>query len=212
MKKSFVSEQINTLPIVAILRGVEPDEALSIGIALYEAGIRVMEVTMNSNKPLESIKILASHFQGKMAVGAGTVLTTEQVSEVYDIGGSFIVSPNTNAKVIEKTAQLGIYSLPGAATCSECFQAIDAGADALKIFPASVVGAGGIKDLTAVIPKNIPIFAVGGVTDNNMNDWFAAGAAGVGLGSNIYQAGDNAEVTSRKAQAMVAAYEIAVTK
>ncbi len=210
MKKSYVNEQIKTLPIVAILRGVEPDEVLKIGTSLYEAGIRVMEVTMNSNDPLKSIELLSSHFEGKMAVGAGTVLSPDQVDQVHDIGGSFIVSPNTNTQVIARTDELNMYSLPGAATCTECFQAIDAGADALKIFPASVVGAKGIKDLTAVIPKDIPIFAVGGVTEHNMSDWFQAGAKGIGLGSNIYQAGDSPDEVSRKAQIIVTAYSAAV--
>jgi 2-dehydro-3-deoxyphosphogalactonate aldolase len=165
MNKSFVSEQIAALPIVAILRGVIPSEAISIGTALYDAGIRVLEVTMNSIEPLKSIEFLAAHFEGKMAVGAGTVLTPEQVDQVHEVGGVFIVSPNTNTRVISRTAELGMYSLPGAATCSECFQAIDAGADALKIFPASVVGPAGLKDLTAVIPKDISLFAVGGVNE-----------------------------------------------
>lgn len=209
MNKSFVIEQINALPIVAILRGVEPSECISIGTALYDAGIRVMEVTMNSNKPLESIKLLSSHFKGKMAVGAGTVLTTEQVDQVLEAGGTFIVSPNTNTKVIARTAELGMYSLPGATTCSECFQAIEAGADALKLFPASIVGPSGLKDLTAVIPKDVNLFAVGGVNVENMQDWLKAGAKGVGLGSNIYSAGDTPDDASHKAKLMIDAYHSA---
>lgn len=211
MNKEFVRQQIDSLPVVAILRGVRPGEALEIGAALHEAGITVMEVTMNSPEdPLKSIERLASHFEGKMAVGAGTVLSTGQVDAVKERGGAFIVSPNTDARVISRTAEVGLYSLPGVATCSEGFQAIAAGADDLKIFPASVMGPSGLKDLTAVIPKEVGLFAVGGVNAENMAEWISAGAKGVGLGSNLYAAGDSPEEASRKAKVMVAAYREAL--
>ena len=207
MKNSFAIQQIQQLPIIAILRGVTPTDILDIGQALYEAGIKAMEVTLNSPDPIESIKILTSELHGKMAIGAGTVTTPEQVKTVYETGGEFIVSPNTDQQVISQTAELGMYSLPGVATCTECFQAIKSGASALKIFPASVVGVEGIKNLKAVIPREIEMFAVGGVNEKNMGDWLRAGAFGVGLGSNIYAAGDTPEETFRKAQIMIEAYK-----
>lgn len=204
--KSFVAAQLDTLPLVAILRGLTPSEALDIGSALHDAGIQVMEVTLNSPEPLKSIELLAKHFAGKMAIGAGTVLSAESVTAVRDAGGQFIVSPNVDVDVISRTVELGMYSLPGAATCTECFQAIKAGADGLKIFPAAVVGMSGMKDMMAVIPKKTDIYAVGGVTDTNMGDWLALGIKGVGLGSNIYQAGDTPAVAAEKAKRMVAAF------
>ena len=145
MNKSFVSEQIDALPIVAILRGVHPEEILDIGSAMYDSGIRVMEVTMNSDNPLKSIELLAAEFEGKMAIGAGTVLTPDQVDQVADIGGRFIVSPNTNASVIARTAELGMYSLPGVATCSECFQAIADGCGSSRSAPRDG-GVGHVRD------------------------------------------------------------------
>ena len=203
MSSNFVREQIEKLPLIAILRGLTPSEALDTGTALHESGITAMEVTLNSPSPLESIRILAEHFDGRMAVGAGTVLSTEDVENVHAAGGQFIVSPNTNAAVISRTVALGMHSVPGVATCSECFQAIEAGAHGLKIFPASVVGPKGVKDLMAVLPKEVDIFAVGGVTDKNIGEWMKIGIKGVGLGSNLYQAGDTPEETSSKARMMI---------
>jgi len=211
MKKEFVIQQIEKLPVIAILRGVRPAEVLEVGAALHEAGIMVMEVTMNSPEaPLKSIELLASHFEGKMAVGAGTVLSVEQVEAVKECGGALIVSPNTDARVISRTAELGLFSMPGVATCSEGFSAIEAGADHLKIFPASVMGPSGLQDLTAVMPKRVGLFAVGGVNAENMKEWILAGAKGVGLGSNLYAAGDSPEEVSRKAGVMVGAYRKAI--
>lgn len=204
MSTAFVREKIDELPLIAILRGLTPAEAIGIGTALYDSGIRVMEVTLNSPDPLHSIRLLAAHFEGRMAVGAGTVLSVNDVDKVRAAGGRFIVSPNTNPSVISHTVGLGMFSVPGVATCTECFQAIDAGATALKIFPASVVGIRGVKDLMAVIPKEVDLFAVGGVGDTNLGEWLETGVKGVGLGSHLYSAGDTPGETSRKAGVMIA--------
>jgi 2-dehydro-3-deoxyphosphogalactonate aldolase len=205
--KSFVAAQLDKLPLVAILRGLKPSEALDIGSALYDSGIQVMEVTLNSPEPLKSIELLANRFDGKMAIGAGTVLSAENVTKVREAGGQLIVSPNVDVEVISRTVELGMHSLPGAMTCTECFQAIKAGADGLKIFPASVMGVPGVKDLVAVIPKEMDIFAVGGVTDANMADWLRIGIKGVGLGSNLYCAGDTPAETAVKAKRMIEAFK-----
>lgn len=204
MSQSFVQDQINKLPLIAILRGLTPSEAIAIGRALFEAGVTVMEVPLNSPiDPLESIRLLSGHFQGRAAVGAGTVLSAEDVDAVHAAGGQLIVSPNTNPAVIRRSVELGLYSAPGVATCSECFQAIDAGADALKIFPASIPGPKGVKDLTAVLPKTIGLFAVGGVTSENLDEWMKCGIKGVGLGSNLYYPGVSPEEAGQKARKMV---------
>ena len=209
MNKSFVATQLDKLPLVAILRGLKPSEALDIGSALYDSGIQVMEVTLNSPEPLKSIELLANRFDGKMAIGAGTVLSAENVTKVREAGGQLIVSPNVDVEVISRTVELGMHSLPGAMTCTECFQAIKAGADGLKIFPASVMGVSGVKDLMAVIPRENDIYAVGGVTDSNMAEWLGIGIKGVGLGSNLYRAGDTPAETAAKAKRMIEAFKAA---
>ena len=206
--KSFVAAQLDKLPLVAILRGLKPSEALDIGSALHDSGIQVMEVTLNSPEPLKSIELLANRFDGKMAIGAGTVLSAENVTLVREAGGQLIVSPNVDAEVISRAVELGMHSLPGAMTCTECFQALKAGANGLKIFPASVMGVSGVKDLMAVIPRETHIFAVGGVTDSNMADWLSLGIKGVGLGSNIYLAGDTPAMAAAKAKRMIAAFRV----
>mgnify|MGYP001815102979 CR=1 FL=1 len=207
MSPSFVRDQIDKLPLVAILRGLTPAEAIEIGTALYEAGITVMEVPLNSPvEPLESIRLLSEHFSGKAAVGAGTVLTPKDAERVHAAGGQLIVSPNTNPEVIKRTKELGLHSLPGVATCSECFQAIEAGADGLKIFPASTLGPKGVKDLTAVIPQDVDLFAVGGVNDQNMGEWMTIRIKGVGLGSNLYSPGDSPEEVAKKTHLMLNAF------
>ncbi|MGB0143816.1 MAG: 2-dehydro-3-deoxy-6-phosphogalactonate aldolase [Akkermansiaceae bacterium] len=208
MNKTAINKHLDEIPLVAILRGVTPDEVIGIGDALFEAGIRVVEVTMNSPiDPLKSIERLSSRFQGEMAVGAGTVLSPEEVDQVKESGARFVVSPNTNEEVIRRTAELGLYSLPGVATCSEGFQAIAAGADALKIFPASAVGPAGLRDMTAVFPKEVGLYAVGGVSASNLDEWLSAGACGAGLGSCLYRAGDSPEECLRKSRLMVGAYQ-----
>ena len=199
----FVYECLAELPLIAILRGVEPHEAVGIGTALHDAGIRVMEVTLNSPDPLPSIEALAKRFDGRMAVGAGTVLTVDEVDAVHAAGAQLVVSPVMDPGVIRRTVELGMHSVPGVLTPTECFQAIRAGADGLKIFPATMVGIGGLRQMMAVLPKEFDLFAVGGVDTDNLADWLALGIKGVGLGSNLYHRGDSPQTVADKAGKMV---------
>ena len=187
-------------PMVAILRGVTPDEVVDISEALYEAGIRGIEVPFNSPDPLVSIERLSKHFGDRLVSGAGTVLTPQQVQQVADVGGKIIVSPNTNAAVIRKTVELGLYPAPGFATLSEAFTAIDAGATHLKLFPAVTYGTGHVRQMKAVLPKTAVVWAVGGVGAADMADWWAAGCRAFGIGGEIYKVGQTAEESSKKAK------------
>lgn len=198
-----------TLNLVAILRGLTPAEALPIGAALVEAGITQIEVPMNSPDPLDSIAALQAEFGDRAMIGAGTVLTVEQVAAVAATGARLIVSPNCNPAVIRASKAAGMQSFPGVMTPTEAFAAIDAGADALKFFPGELVGPVGLKAMKAVLPRDMPLYAVGGVTPQNMADWLAAGATGFGIGSSIYKPGDTAEGVSGKALALVAAWNAA---
>lgn len=188
-------------PVVAILRGVTPHEAVEIAEALYEGGLRAVEVPLNSPEPLESIYRIATAFAGRMAVGAGTVLTPEDVDAVKDAGGTIIVSPNTNPAVIRRALELGLDAAPGFSTPTEAFTAVEAGARYLKLFPAVSFGPAHVKQIKAVLPPEIEVWAVGGVGPTNMAEWWAAGARGFGLGSEVYRAGQSAEETLVKAKA-----------
>lgn len=175
--------------IVAIIRGVKPDEVLAVGRAILDAGIDTIEVPLNSPDPFRSIAILAEAFGAQALVGAGTVLTPTDVNKVREAGGQLVVSPNTNVDVIKRTKELGMISLPGFATATEAFSAIHAGADGLKLFPAGIGGPETIKALKAVLPSHMPVLAVGGVTPQNMAEFVKAGADGFGLGSTLYKPG-----------------------
>lgn len=190
-------------PLVAIIRGVTPDEVEEIGGALYESGIRIIEVPLNSPDPLVSIARLARFLGDRALIGAGTVLDPEQVARVKDAGGRIIVSPNTYAPVIAATVAAGMVSLPGYFTPSEAFDALRAGAHGLKLFPAEGASPAVMKGQKAVIPKHVPLLAVGGITPGNMAPWLEAGAAGFGLGSGLYKPGQTPEETARKARAYV---------
>lgn len=192
-------------PLVAILRGVTPEEVESIGEALVEAGFRLIEVPLNSPSPLDSIARLAARLKGRAMVGAGTVLSVEQVAQVQDAGGQIVVSPNTNADVIEATAAAGLVSLPGFATPSEAFAALDAGATALKLFPAEASSPLALKAARAVLPKDLAVLPVGGIEIDNMRPWLAAGASGFGLGSSLYKPGWTASEVGERARAFVEA-------
>ncbi len=192
-------------PLVAILRGVEPGEIVAIGEALHAAGIRAMEIPLNSPRPLDSIARAAGLLAGRMAVGAGTVLTHQEVDAVSAAGGVFTVSPNVDPAVIARAVQLGLTPLPGFATATEAFAAIAAGARTLKLFPAASYGPGHLKALSAVLPSDVRIFPVGGVGPAQMADWRAVGAAGFGLGSELYRPGQTANETHEKAKFCVAA-------
>ena len=193
------------LPLVAILRGVTPSRIAGVAAALFEAGFRAIEVPLNSPEPLKSIELLARRFGDSMLVGAGTVLSTRQVQEVKDSGGRIIVSPDTNIDVIAAAAEAGLVSSPGYFTPSEAFAAIRAGAHALKLFPAEGASPSVLKAQLAVIPRDIPVLAVGGIKPDNMRPWLDAGATGFGLGGGLYKPGQSAADTLEKARAYVAA-------
>ncbi|WP_181561365.1 MULTISPECIES: 2-dehydro-3-deoxy-6-phosphogalactonate aldolase [Sphingobium] len=193
------------MPLVAILRGLTPEEAPAIGAALIEAGLRCIEVPLNSPRPLESIAALA-RLPGGALIGAGTVLSVDAVDQVAQAGGRVIVSPNMDPPVIHRTKALGMLSMPGIATPSEAFAAIDAGADALKLFPAEMHSPAVLKAMKAVLPADIPVLVVGGIGPDNMAAWHSAGAAGFGIGSSIYQPGLDAAQVRQRADAMVTAW------
>ncbi|MCP9222624.1 2-dehydro-3-deoxy-6-phosphogalactonate aldolase [Erythrobacter sp. LQ02-29] len=193
-------------PLVAILRGVTPDEVEDIGEALVEAGFRLIEVPLNSPEPLDSIARLSEKLRGRAMVGAGTVLSVEQVAQVADAGGQIVVSPNTNAGVIEATATAGLASLPGFATPSEAFAAIDAGATALKLFPAEASSPLALKAARAVLPKELAVLPVGGIEVDSMEPWVKAGASGFGLGSSLYKPGRTPAEVGERAREFVEAW------
>lgn len=197
-------------PLVGILRGITPDEVTEVAEALYDAGISWIEVPLNSPDPLDSITKLVARLGEKAVVGAGTVLTTDDVEAVAATGARLIVSPNMNAEVVRLTKAKGMISLPGVFTASECFAALDAGADGLKFFPGDLIGPTGLKALKAVLPQTATTYAVGGVSEENITDWLKAGADGFGLGSSLYKPGDSAVDVGRKAQAIVSAYDAGV--
>lgn len=195
---------LDQCPLVGIIRGVTPDEAESIGEAIFDAGIRVIEVPLNSPDPFDSIARLAAKFGDSALVGGGTVLRWSEVHEIKAAGGGLIVSPNTNAEVIAETVRAGLISCPGYFTPSEAFVAIEAGATALKLFPAECATPAVLKAQRAVLPKDVPVIVVGGVRPDSMRPWVEAGADGFGLGSGLYRPGQSAAETSEKARAYVA--------
>ena len=193
--------------LIAILRGITPAETLEVCRALIEAGITLIEVPLNSPQAVTSIRQAAAAFAGRADIGAGTVLSTEDVQAVAAAGGKFIVSPDTNAEVIAETRRLGLASYPGVFTPSDAFTAIRAGATGLKFFPAEVLGPKGIKAMKAVLPPAIPLYAVGGAAPDNFSEYFSAGCAGFGLGTYLYKPGSSAVQVAERAAAAVAAYD-----
>jgi 2-dehydro-3-deoxyphosphogalactonate aldolase len=194
------------LPLVAILRGLTPDDAAAIGDELVQAGFRILEVPLNSPDPLTSIRRLAEAFGDRALVGAGTVLDPADVARVGAAGGRLIVMPHTDAQVIVAAKTAGMVCLPGVATPSEAFAALRAGADALKLFPAETLGPATLKAWKAVLPAETAVMPVGGVTPETMAPWHAAGAAGFGLGSALFRPGASPAAVRRAADAFAAAW------
>ena len=200
-----LSAALAQIPIIAILRGICPDEAVAVGEALLAAGIRVMEVPLNSPDPLLSIAAMADALAGRALIGAGTVLHVGEVHDLAQCGARFTVSPNSDARVIGAALDAGLLPLPGYQTPTEAFAAVAAGADWIKLFPAGPLGIGHFQALAAVLPKHIRTVAVGGVGAANARAWLDAGAAALGIGSELYRPGDSAAIVAEKAAALVAA-------
>lgn len=198
------------IPLIAILRGVTPEEALAHVGAVINAGFDAVEIPLNSPRWQQSIPAIVEAFGEQALIGAGTVLQPEQVDELAKMGCRLIVTPNIQADVIRRAVGYGMTVCPGCATATEAFIALDAGAQALKVFPSSAFGPDYIKALKAVLPPEIPVFAVGGVTPENLSQWIDAGCAGAGLGSDLYRAGQSVERTAQQATAFVKAYREAV--
>ncbi|MFK7761787.1 MAG: 2-dehydro-3-deoxy-6-phosphogalactonate aldolase [Roseobacter sp.] len=199
-----------TLPLIAILRGVTPAEAPAIADVLIEAGITRIEVPFNSPDPLDSIATLAKAYGATALIGAGTVLTVEQVRAVAEAGGKLIVSPNCDTEVITATKALDMQSWPGVFTPTEAFVALKAGADGLKLFPGSMAGPSGLAAMRAILPQGTQVYAVGGAGPENFDTWIKASADGFGLGSALYKPGLTVSDVTARAQAIVAAYRSAV--
>lgn len=194
-------------PLVAILRGIGRSEAVDVSSALIEAGIDRIEVPLNSPDPLSSIERMVAAHDGNALIGAGTVLDTRQVRQVHRAGGRLIVSPNCNEAVVRASRRLGMQSVPGVLTPSECFDALEWGCDALKIFPAFQMGVAGLEALRAVVPPETRIFMVGGIGPAEFGDWLKAGASGFGLGSSLYRPGDRAVDVAARARKIVASWD-----
>ena len=195
------------LPLVAILRGITPEEVIAVADAIYQAGFRYIEVPLNSPRALESIARLVDHFEDRACCGAGTVITVEQVEAVAATGAKLIVSPNCDPQVIRRSIALGLVSMPGIQTPTEAFSAIAAGATYLKLFPAISLGPGYVKNLKAVLPADIRVLAVGGVNLENMQEFYRAGTYGFGIGSDLYKPGRTAEQAARLAGEYIEQYQ-----
>ena len=194
---------LQTVPLVAILRGIKPAEALAVGQALLSTGWTLIEVPLNSPQPLDSIAALASAFPQAL-IGAGTVLSVDDVRAVHAAGGQLIVSPNFNPAVVREAVRLGLACLPGVMTASEAFAALDSGAPGLKIFPAEMITPQVVKALRAVLPQGAVVMPVGGITTGNMRPYLAAGADGFGIGSALYKPGMSASEVAENAMDFIA--------
>ncbi|MEO7400996.1 MAG: 2-dehydro-3-deoxy-6-phosphogalactonate aldolase [Polaromonas sp.] len=201
-----LGQALKTIPMVAILRGLQPAEALAIGQAVHSTGWSLLEIPLNSPQPLESIAIMADAFPQAL-IGAGTVLTPQDVREVHAAGGQLIVSPNFNPAVVHEAVRLGLVCLPGVMTASEAFAALEAGATGLKLFPAEMITPAVVKALRAVLPADSLMFPVGGITPLNMKPYLAAGASGFGIGSALYKPGSLAGDVMENAIKLIAYYD-----
>lgn len=196
-------------PLLAILRGIEPEAAVEIAAPLVEIGFDTIEIPLNSPRPLVSIERLAEAFGDQVLIGAGTVLTADEVDACRIAGSQVIVSPNMQPMVIERAAQAGLQAIPGVMTPTECFAALAAGATALKLFPASLITPGGLAAMRAVLPPATKVFAVGGVAPPSFRDWLAAGVHGFGIGTALYQPGMRPAEVATRAWRIVDAFEAA---
>jgi 2-dehydro-3-deoxyphosphogalactonate aldolase len=203
---SILTGFLEKLPLIAILRGIEPENALAALNALTAAGFGIVEVPLNSPRPLESLRLMASHAAADVLIGAGTVLTVEEVYGVAETGARLIVSPNADVAVIARAKSLGLLSLPGVATPSEAFAALRAGADGLKLFPAEMLPPAALKAWLAVLPPGTVLIPVGGITPENMAGYASAGAAGFGIGSSLYKPGVTPAELAEKAARFVSRY------
>ena len=199
--------QLDELPLMAILRGVKTSEVIHIAYALLEAGIKIIEVPLNSPQALVSIEILCHELSDKLLIGAGTVTSQQQVQAVYNAGGKLIVSPNCDPRVISSSLNLDLNCIPGVATATEVFAAIAAGAIRLKLFPAHTYGPKHLHALKAVIPQHIKIFPVGGVDESNLHQWLKNGADGFGFATALYRPGDTPSQVQKRATALIQLWE-----
>jgi 2-dehydro-3-deoxyphosphogalactonate aldolase len=197
---------------VAVLRGIRPDEVEAIGAVLSEAGIAIVEVPLNSPQPLESIRRLAARFGERQLIGAGTVMRPSQVSEIAAVGGRLIVTPHSDVSVVRAAKAAGLFSIPGFFTPGEAFALLDAGADALKLFPAEGTNPAALRAMRAVLPPETLVLPVGGIGPANMAAWQLAGASGFGTGSSLYKAGDSPATVAEKAQNLIRAVTASAPK
>ncbi|WP_043751877.1 2-dehydro-3-deoxy-6-phosphogalactonate aldolase [Methylobacterium nodulans] len=200
-----VMDWLGRCPLVAILRGVRPDEVEAVAEVLVAAGIVIIEVPLNSPDPIASVGRLAARFGDRALIGAGTIRRTEEVTAVAEAGGRLLVTPHAAPDLVRAAKARGMVTMPGFFTPAEAFALIDAGADALKLFPAEAGGPATLRALRAVLPGEVPLLPVGGVDAGNLAAWRAAGAAGYGCGSSLYKAGDTPDAVAAKARALVAA-------
>lgn len=197
---------LDPLPLIAILRGIRPDEAVDVGAVLKNTGFRLLEVPLNSPEPLQSIRLLADAAGEDCLVGAGTVMTPAQVRQVADVGGKLVVMPHADTVIIRAAKDAGMICTPGVATPTEAFAALDAGADGLKLFPADQLSPAALKAWRAVLPADVPVFPVGGINTDNMAPWIAAGARGFGIGSALYKPGTAVDEVARRGHAFAEAW------
>lgn len=199
-------------PVAAILRGLRPDEALDVAAALIENGIRILEVPFNSPEPLKSITAITAAFGDRALIGGGTVLSVEAVEALAAAGGRLLVTPNTNPAVIARAVALGLEALPGFMTPTEAFQAIAAGARRLKLFPGASLGPAYLKAVRDVLPRDVPVWAVGGTSAETLKNWLDGGAEGIGVGGALFKPGDSAALVGERAAALTVAWKAAVAK